>query len=95
MDSSCAIYDQVAGYAVGGGHVLHMVCDMTIAADNAIFGQTGPKVISGLKSKLVSSCLCSLYTWILNCDICNRFNKCEILQISILTVCCRISYYWN
>lgn len=36
---------QVAGYAVGGGHVLHLVCDITIAADNAIFGQTGPKVL--------------------------------------------------
>lgn len=35
---------QVAGYAVGGGHILHMVCDLTIAADNAVFGQTGPKV---------------------------------------------------
>lgn len=34
----------VAGYAVGGGHVLHVMCDLTIAADNAIFGQTGPKV---------------------------------------------------
>ncbi|MCG8344909.1 MAG: 1,4-dihydroxy-2-naphthoyl-CoA synthase [Chlorobiales bacterium] len=34
----------VAGYAIGGGHVLHMICDLTIAADNAIFGQTGPKV---------------------------------------------------
>jgi naphthoate synthase len=34
----------VAGYAIGGGHVLHVVCDMTIAADNAVFGQTGPKV---------------------------------------------------
>ncbi len=34
----------VAGYAVGGGHVLHVICDLTIAADNAIFGQTGPKV---------------------------------------------------
>ena len=34
----------VAGYAVGGGHVLHMLCDLTIAADNAQFGQTGPKV---------------------------------------------------
>jgi naphthoate synthase len=34
----------VAGYAVGGGHVLHLVCDLTIAADNARFGQTGPKV---------------------------------------------------
>src|SRR3954470_4530595 len=34
----------VAGYAVGGGHILHLVCDLTIAADNARFGQTGPKV---------------------------------------------------
>lgn len=34
----------VAGYAIGGGHVLHMVCDLTIAAENAVFGQTGPKV---------------------------------------------------
>jgi naphthoate synthase len=34
----------VAGYAIGGGHVLHLLCDLTIAADNAIFGQTGPKV---------------------------------------------------
>src|SRR5829696_8968171 len=34
----------VAGYAIGGGHVLHVVCDLTIAADNAIFGQVGPKM---------------------------------------------------
>ena len=34
----------VAGYAIGGGHVLHVLCDLTIAADNAVFGQTGPKV---------------------------------------------------
>ena len=34
----------VAGYAIGGGHVLHIVCDLTLAADNAVFGQTGPKV---------------------------------------------------
>ncbi len=34
----------VAGYAIGGGHVLHLVCDLTIAADNAVFGQTGPIV---------------------------------------------------
>ncbi len=34
----------VAGYAIGGGHVLHLVCDLTIAADNAVFGQTGPSV---------------------------------------------------
>src|SRR3954453_1914326 len=34
----------VAGYAIGGGHVLHLLCDLTIAADNAVFGQTGPRV---------------------------------------------------
>src|SRR5438309_1924785 len=34
----------VAGYAVGGGHILHLVCDLTIAADNGQFGQTGPRV---------------------------------------------------
>jgi naphthoate synthase len=34
----------VAGYAIGGGHVLHLICDLTIAADNAVFGQTGPRV---------------------------------------------------
>jgi naphthoate synthase len=50
----------VAGYAIGGGHVLHVVCDLTIAADNARFGQTGPKVGSfdggfgaGVLSRLV------------------------------------------
>jgi naphthoate synthase len=34
----------VAGYAIGGGHVLHLCCDLTVAADNAVFGQTGPRV---------------------------------------------------
>ena len=38
------IVAMVAGYAIGGGHILHLVCDLTIAADNARFGQTGPKV---------------------------------------------------
>ena len=38
------IIAMVAGYAIGGGHVLHLMCDLTIAADNAVFGQTGPKV---------------------------------------------------
>jgi naphthoate synthase len=38
------IIAMVAGYAIGGGHVLHVVCDLTIAGDNAKFGQTGPKV---------------------------------------------------
>jgi len=39
-----AVIALVAGYAIGGGHVLHVVCDLTIAADNAVFGQTGPRV---------------------------------------------------
>jgi len=38
------IIAMIAGYAIGGGHVLHVMCDLSIAADNAIFGQTGPKV---------------------------------------------------
>ena len=38
------IVAMVAGYAIGGGHVLHLVCDLTIAADNAVFGQVGPRV---------------------------------------------------
>jgi naphthoate synthase len=48
----------VAGYAVGGGHVLHLVCDLTIAADNAQFGQVGPRVGSwdgGFGASLLSS----------------------------------------
>ena len=46
MIRSCPkpIIAMVAGYAIGGGHVLHLMCDLTIAAENAIFGQTGPKV---------------------------------------------------
>jgi naphthoate synthase len=38
------IIAMVAGWAIGGGHVLHVVCDLTIAADNAVFGQVGPRV---------------------------------------------------
>jgi naphthoate synthase len=52
----------VNGYAIGGGHVLHVVCDLTIASENAIFGQTGPKVGSfdagygvGLLARLVGT----------------------------------------
>jgi naphthoate synthase len=48
----------VAGYAIGGGHVLHLVCDLTIAADNARFGQTGPRVGSfdgGFGASLMAS----------------------------------------
>jgi naphthoate synthase len=39
-----AVIAMVAGWAIGGGHVLHVICDLTIAAENAMFGQTGPKV---------------------------------------------------
>jgi naphthoate synthase len=52
------IVAMVAGYAIGGGHVLHLVCDLTIAADNARFGQVGPKVGSfdgGYGASLLSS----------------------------------------
>ena len=42
--SAKPVIAMVAGYAIGGGHVLHLMCDLTIAADNARFGQTGPKV---------------------------------------------------
>lgn len=38
------IIAMVAGYAIGGGHILHLVCDLTVSADNGVFGQTGPKV---------------------------------------------------
>ena len=42
--ASKPVIAMVNGYAIGGGHVLHLVCDLTIASENAIFGQTGPKV---------------------------------------------------
>lgn len=50
----------VNGYAIGGGHVLHLVCDLTIASENAIFGQTGPKVGSfdaGFGSSYLARCV--------------------------------------
>ena len=50
----------VNGYAIGGGHVLHVVCDLTIASENAIFGQTGPKVGSfdaGFGSSYLARCV--------------------------------------
>ncbi len=50
----------VAGYAIGGGHVLHLVCDLTIAADHSIFGQTGPKVGSfdgGFGASFLARCV--------------------------------------
>jgi len=49
----------VAGYAIGGGHVLHVICDLTIAADNAIFGQTGP-IVGSFDGGFGSSTLASI-----------------------------------
>ena len=49
----------VAGYAVGGGHVLHLVCDLTIAADNARFGQTGPASAPGTAASAPRCCATS------------------------------------
>ncbi|KAG6471167.1 hypothetical protein ZIOFF_072268 [Zingiber officinale] len=70
----------VAGYAVGGGHVLHMVCDLTIAADNAIFGQTGPKVGSfdaGYGSSIMSRLVRQF--WLSRNELC-------LLEIKVLTM---------
>lgn len=49
----------VAGYAIGGGHVLHVICDLTIAADNAVFGQTGP-IVGSFDAGYGSSYLASI-----------------------------------
>src|ERR671923_1500757 len=76
----------VAGYAIGGGHVLHVVCDLTIAADNARFGQTGPKVGS-FDGGLGSSYLARLVgqkrakeIWFL----CRRYGAAEALDMGLV-----------
>lgn len=76
----------VAGYAIGGGHVLHVVCDLTIAADNAIFGQVGPKVGS-FDGGLGSSYLARLVgqkkareIWFL----CRQYNAQEALDMGLI-----------
>jgi len=76
----------VAGYAIGGGHVLHVICDLTIAADNAIFGQTGPKVGSfdgGFGSNFLSSIVGQKKAreiWYL----CKQYNAEEALQMGLV-----------
>lgn len=76
----------VAGYAIGGGHVLHVVCDLTIAADNARFGQTGPKVGSfdgGLGSSYLSRVVGQKKAreiWYL----CRQYNAEEALQMGLV-----------
>jgi len=76
----------VAGYAIGGGHVLHVICDLTIAADNAIFGQTGPKVGSfdgGFGSSFLASIIGqkkAREVWFL----CRQYNAEKALQMGLV-----------
>lgn len=76
----------VAGYAIGGGHVLHVVCDLTIAADNAIFGQVGPKVGSfdgGLGSSYLARIVGQKKAreiWFL----CRQYNAKEALEMGLV-----------
>jgi naphthoate synthase len=76
----------VAGYAIGGGHVLHLVCDLTIAADNAVFGQTGPRVGSfdagfgaGLLARLVGTKKAK-EIWFL----CRRYDAKQALEMGLV-----------
>lgn len=76
----------VAGYAVGGGHVLHVCCDLTIAADNAVFGQTGPRVGSfdaGYGSSLLAATVGlkkAREIWYL----CRQYSAAEALQMGLV-----------
>lgn len=76
----------VAGYAIGGGHVLHVVCDLTIAADNAVFGQTGPRVGSfdgGFGSSYLARIVGQKKAreiWYL----CRQYNAAEALEMSLV-----------
>ncbi len=96
----------VAGYAIGGGHVLHLVCDLSIAADNARFGQTGPKVGSfdagygsgllartvGLKRAKEIWFLCEQYDarTALDWGLVNRVVPLDELEEATVEVCRRI-----
>ncbi len=76
----------VAGYAIGGGQVLHLVCDLTIAAENGIFGQTGPRVGSfdgGFGSSYLARCVGQKKAreiWFL----CRQYSAAEALQIGLI-----------
>lgn len=82
----------VAGYAIGGGHVLHIVCDLTIAADNAVFGQVGPKVGSfdgGFGSSYLSRIVGQKKAreiWYL----CRKYNAAEALEMGLVN--CVVPY---
>jgi naphthoate synthase len=76
----------VAGYAIGGGHVLHVISDLTIAADNAIFGQTGP-IVGSFDGGFGSSYLASIVgqkkareIWYL----CRQYNAQEALEMGLV-----------
>lgn len=76
----------VAGYAIGGGHVLHVICDLTIAADNAIFGQTGP-IVGSFDAGFGSSYLASIVgqkkareIWYL----CRQYNAQQALDMGLV-----------
>lgn len=100
------IIAMVAGYAIGGGHILHIVCDLTIAADNAVFGQTGPRVGSfdgGYGSSLLAQhvgqkkareiwFLCKQYNVqeALNMGLINHIADLEDLEIETVSWCNRI-----
>jgi len=86
------IIAMVAGYAIGGGHVLHIVCDLTIAADNAVFGQTGPKVGSfdggfgaGYLARIVGQKK-AREIWFL----CRQYNASEALEMGLIN--CVVPY---
>ena len=86
------IVAMVAGYAIGGGHVLHVMCDLTIAADNAIFGQVGPKVGSfdgGFGSSYLARIVGQKKAreiWFL----CRRYNATEALEMGLVN--CVVPY---
>ena len=76
----------VNGFAIGGGHVLHVVCDLSIASENAIFGQTGPRVGSfdaGFGSSYMARCIGQKKTreiWFL----CRKYNAQEALEMGLV-----------
>jgi naphthoate synthase len=86
------IIAMVAGYAIGGGHVLHVVCDLTIAADNAIFGQVGPRVGSfdgGFGSSYLARIVGQKKAreiWFL----CRQYNAVEALEMGLVN--CVVPY---
>jgi naphthoate synthase len=78
----------VAGYAIGGGHVLHVICDLTIAADNAIFGQTGP-IVGSFDAGFGSSYLAAIVgqkkareIWFL----CRQYNAQQALEMGLVNI---------